>query len=679
MNAARRSLAATAAVAVAALATAAAAPLLSPRRPTQAAGAAHGPAGTAASSAKQNVLLVTLDTTRADRLGSYGYANARTPFLDRLAREGTRFTQAYCAAPITLPSHATILTGADPVAHGVHENGLFRLAEERTTLAEALRAEGWQTAAFVGSFVLDARFGLAQGFATYEGPGASELGLQAEMIERPAAAVVDGAIRWLARARADRPVFLWIHFYDPHAPYLPPESQRLPGTNPYDGEIAECDAQLLRLHEELVKRGRMASLLEVVTADHGEAFGAHGELTHGLLLHDATMRVPLLVRGAGVPAGAVMPTAVGNGAIAATVLEQLGLSKDLLPEAHHAPLPFAMEEGGEPRDPLLLETHLPYYEHAWSPLHALVQDGLKLVSGRFDQLFDLATDPSESTDVAAERPDVALALRRRLDTTLQERRTAVTTRNELSAEELARLSAVGYVLAGAAGDPLADRGERPDPRDAVKDEREQQAAMAEFRQARELLGQDQALVGTDVDVPLRRQKQGQKLLESALNRLLQLEARHPEDPSLAFDLGNVLLSLRRFPEAAPRFERAVLAEPREPIRHYNLAVAYARSGKGDYAIAEMEKAAWLEPRLLLAYRFIVDAYERKGDDPRAMFWIKLLADVDVLPDQEKRGFLQKRFELQRRLDQKGQRPQPPVFWPPPDLRPERLAVEETGQ
>ncbi len=630
---------------------------------------------------RPNVLLVTLDTTRADRLGSYGHADARTPFLDRLAQEGTRFTRAWCAAPITLPSHATILTGADPAAHGVPENGLFTLAESRTTLAEVLRAQGWQTAAFTGSFVLDARFGLAQGFATYDAPGASELGLQPEMIERPAAAVTDAALRWLARARADRPVFVWLHFYDPHAPYLPPEHQRLPGTTPYDGEIAECDAQLLRLHEELAKRGRTTNLLEVVTADHGEAFGAHGEMTHGLLLHDATMRVPLLVRGPGVPAGAVVPTVVGNGAVAPTVLQLLGLAPDLLPDAHHEPLPFAMTEGDEPREPLLLETHLPYYEHAWAPLHALVQDGAKLVSGRYDQLFDLDVDPGEAHDLATERAEQAAALRRRLDSLLQQRRSADAARNELTAEERAKLAASGYALAGAAGDPLLDDVERPDPRDAVKDELEQQAALAEFRQARELLGQDQALTGNDVDVSPRRQKQGQQLLESALKRLERLEARHPDDPSLAFDLGNVLLSLKRFPEAVPRFERAVLAEPRDALRHYNLAVAYARAGKRDhalYAIAEMEKTAWLEPRLLLAYRFIVDAYERKADYPRAMFWLKRLADADVLPETEKAGFLQKRIELQQKLDLKGQRPQPPQFWPPPDLRPERLAVEQSG-
>ncbi|MBM4014720.1 MAG: hypothetical protein FJ293_07135 [Planctomycetes bacterium] len=629
---------------------------------------------------RPNVLLVTLDTTRADRLGSYGYAKARTPFLDRLAQEGARFTHAWCAAPITLPSHATILTGADPAAHGVHENGLFTLAESRTTLAEALRAQGWQTAAFTGSFVLDARFGLAQGFATYDAPGASELGLQPEMIERPAGAVVDAAVRWIVRARADRPVFVWLHFYDPHAPYAPPEQQRLPGTTPYDGEIAECDAQLQRLHDEFAKRGRTSNLLEVVTSDHGEAFGAHGELTHGLLLHDATMRVPLLVRGPGVPAGAVIPTVVGNGAVAPTVLQLLGLEAALLPDAHHEPLPFAMVEGEAPREPLLLETHLPYYEHAWAPLHALVQDGAKLVSGRYDQLFDLDADPGELQDRAAEQPEKALAMRRRLDALLQERRSADTERNELSAEELAKLAASGYVLAGAAGDPLQDDAERPDPRDAVKDELEQQAALAEFRQARELLGQDQALAGNEISVSQRRQKQGMQLLDSALKRLERLEALHPEDPSLAFDLGNVLLSLKRFAEAVPRFERAVLAEPRDALRHYNLAIAYARAGKPghpDYAIAEMEKAAWLEPRLLLAYRFIVDAYERKADYPRAMFWLKQLAELDLLPEAEKAGFLQKRMQLQQKLDQKGQRPQPPQFWPPPDLRPERHAVEQS--
>lgn len=627
---------------------------------------------------RPNVLLVTLDTTRADRLGCYGHAAARTPFLDQLAREGARFTQARCAAPITLPSHATILTGADPAAHGVHENGLFQLSDSRTTLAEALRSKGWQTAAFVGSFVLDRKFGLAQGFATYDSPGAAELGLQPELIERPAAAVVDAALAWLARSRADRPVFLWVHLFDPHAPYEPPLAQRLPGTHPYDGELAECDVQLARLHAELAKRGRAANLIEMVTADHGEAFGAHGELTHGLLLHDATMRVPLLVRGPGVPAGAVVPTAVGNGAIAPTVLQLLGLDAALLPDAHHAPLPFALVEGAPDPEPLLLETHLPWYEHAWAPLHGLVLDGAKLVSGRFDELFDLVDDPGELKDLAAERPEQAAAMRRRLEALLAARRGAAAPAVELDAAERKRLAELGYTLAGGAGDPLTDAADRPDPRQAIGDEVEQQTAMAEYRQARTLLGQDQLLAGQEVNVSPKRKKRGQELLESARARLERLEARHPDDPSLAFDLGNVLLSLERFEEAVPRFERAVLAEPRDALRHYNLAIAYARSRRPDYALAEMEKAAWLEPRLLLAYRFIVDAYKKKNDLPRAMFWMKQLADADVLPESEKPGFMKQRLQLEAQLAQKGLRAQPPTYWPPPDLRPERVALDPSG-
>lgn len=629
-----------------------------------------------AAEVRPSVLLITLDTTRADRLGCYGLATARTPWLDAVAGGGARFTNAFCSAPITLPSHATILTGADPVRHGVHDNGMFRLADSRTTLAEALRASGWQTAAFVGSFVLDARFGLAQGFATYDGPTSNDVGQQAEVVERPASAVIDGAIAWLARARADRPVFLWVHLFDPHAPYLPPREFARSWNELYDGEIEYCDVQLARLHAALAERGRTANLIEVVTADHGEAFGAHGEATHGLLLHDATMRVPLLVRGPGVPAGAVVSTPVGNGAIAPTVLALLGLPvAELLPEAHHATLPFALTEGGPDPLPLLLETHLPYNTHAWAPLRGLVVNGSKLVSGSFDELFDLTADPQELHDIAAEQPEKAQALRRQLEERFGALRGEAAPANEIDEFQRRLLHTLGYTSSdGGSGDAVAAGDDLPDPRRAIADEVEQQTALAEFKEARGILGQDAQLQGADVNISRKRRQRGEALLESALGRLGKLVARHPKDPSLAFDLGNVLLSLERFAEAVPRFECAVRGDLRSAVRHYNLAIAYSRSQKQDFALAEMEKSAWLEPRLLRAYQFIVAAYDKKKDLPRAVFWLNLLAEADILPMKERAGFMQQRMRTQAKLEAIGQRPAPPLYWPPPDLRPEGDAV-----
>jgi len=645
-----------------------------PAAAAPAASSAEAPAATpepaAAPAALQDVLLITLDTTRADRLGCYGHAGARTPWLDRLASEGVRFTNARSAAPITLPSHATLLTGCDPVTHGVRDNGLYSLDEKVTTLAEALRGKGWQTAAFVGSFVLDARFGLAQGFATYEGPQPDGLGAQPEVIERPASAVVDDAIAWLARARPEKPFFLWVHLYDPHAPYAPPVTAAGALPDKYDGEIASCDAQLARLHAELRKRGRADSLLEFVTADHGEAFGAHGETTHGLLLHDATMRVPLLARGPGIAAGATIALPVSNGSIATTVLARLGLPAGLLPDARLRPLPLdaAAESAAEPAA-LLLETWMPMHAHRWSPLRALVVGDAKLVSGAYDELFDLAADPGEEADLAKKEPARAAKLRALLEARFDEARGAGAVERVLTEDERAKLKAAGYVVDGAAATEASSLT-LPDPRQSITDESGQQAAIELFKQGRALLGQDALLQGRDAPgVDPAKKARGRRMLERALNDLLSLEAGHPDDPSLAFDLGNVYLSLGKPEEAFVRFEVAVSAEPTNALRHYNLAIAYAGVKQMEWAIAEMEKAIHCEPRLLFAYRWLVDAHDKRKEIGRAAWWLEKLAEQGIVPPSERAGFMQMRMMMDQKLKQSGQRPVAPPNFPPKDLRP----------
>ncbi|MBL8840624.1 MAG: sulfatase-like hydrolase/transferase [Planctomycetes bacterium] len=618
---------------------------------------------------KPDVLLVTLDTTRADRLGCYGHAAARTPFLDQLAAEGTRFTKAWCAAPITLPSHATLLTARPPVGHGARDNGLYRLDPAATTLAEVLAAHGFATGAFVGCFVLDARFGLAQGFAAYDAPAATALGSKAQVIERPAAAVVDAALAWLDTVPATQPFFLWLHFYEPHAPYAPPAAQR-DLAEPYDGEIAACDAQLARFHAELAKRKRGAPLLEWVTADHGEALGEHGEATHGLLLHDATMRVPLLARGPGVPRGALREAPVSNGSIAPTLLAQLALDAALLPDADYPPLPLAAPAAGEVAPeplPLLLETWLPLHSHGWTPLRGLVAGDKKLVSGSFDELFDLAADPREERDLAGRRPEEVARWRAQLEVEFVRATGGSDGTRTVDEAERAALAALGYVDASAT---VVDGSERPDPRVAIADEAAQQAAMAKYQQARRILGQDAMLQGVKPP-PLdeRKKQRAMKLLEEARATLAGLEERHPDDPSVAFDLGNVLLSMNRQAEAIPRFELAVVCDPKSPQRHFNLAVAYAGAGHAIAGIRQMEKAIHVEPRLITAYRWLVAAHEARNEIGRATWWADRLAAQKLVEGIEQVTLTRSRMQLYERMEKAGQRVQPPPNFPPKDLDP----------
>ena len=245
---------------------------------------------------RPSLLLVSIDTLRADHVGVYGAVDARTPVIDRLAAEGTRFTTAIASAPLTLPSHASILTGLYPPHHGVRYNGISRLLPSFDTLTERLRDAGYATGAVVGSAVLAGKYGLDQGFDHYDDDTRS----RGDPAERPASEVTDGALAWLEHA--ERPFFLWVHYYDPHERYAPPApfADRFAG-RPYDGEVAYVDAELGRLFDSLAARGELDEALIVVTSDHGESLGEHAELTHSYSLYDAVLAVPLVFRGPGVP------------------------------------------------------------------------------------------------------------------------------------------------------------------------------------------------------------------------------------------------------------------------------------------------------------------------------------------------------------------------------------------
>ncbi|MGH7150835.1 MAG: sulfatase, partial [Planctomycetota bacterium] len=355
-----------------------------------------------------NLLLVTVDTLRADRLGFSGHPRARTPVLDDLAGRGVRFETALASAPVTLPSHATILTGLDPPHHGVRDNGLFALGGDQVTLAEILAGAGYETAAVVAAFVLDARYGLAQGFATYDDRMVPLEGASAAIAQRPANQVTDAALAWLDRRTDTGPFFLWVHYFDPHMPYEPPPP--FGGATPedrYDGEIAFVDAELGRLLRGLDGRGLGERTLLVFTSDHGEGLGEHGERTHSLLLYDSTMLVPLLF---------VPPGERGRGRVfddrAAGGIDVLPTALDLL----GLPVPGGLD--GEslarpPRDPdrpLYLETFAPLHTCGWSPLHALRRLRDKFIEAPVPEYYDLRSDPWESRNLFPQAPPSARAL-----------------------------------------------------------------------------------------------------------------------------------------------------------------------------------------------------------------------------------------------------------------------------
>jgi arylsulfatase A-like enzyme len=346
-----------------------------------------------------NVVLITLDTTRADHLGCYGSRAGATPAIDRLAARGVRFEQAGTVVPLTLPSHATLLTGLLPQRHGLRVNGGGTLRSSVETLATVFSRRGFRTGAFVGSFVLDHRFGLGRGFGVYDDAvtidpqGASE-SLDAE---RPAGAVADAALRWLRETGA-RPFFVWIHFYDAHAPYAPPQPyrSRFPDS-PYDGEIAYVDSQVARILDYLDRENLRDHTIVAIAGDHGEGLGEHDESTHGLLLYESTLRVPLIIAAPSLRAHVVRES-VSTTDVAPTLAALAGVPMNVVRlDGRDLSANLIQQREPAPRD-IFAETHYPR-TFGWSDLGALRRDGKKLISGKLDELFDLNHDPHETTNI----------------------------------------------------------------------------------------------------------------------------------------------------------------------------------------------------------------------------------------------------------------------------------------
>src|SRR5687768_8620483 len=364
-----------------------------------------------------NVLLITLDTTRWDRLGAYGDGAAVTPNLDRLAGEGVLFEQAIASAPLTLPAHSTIFTGLLPPRHGVRDNGGYVLDARHATLASALKASGRETGAFVGAFVLDAKFGLDAGFDTYfdRFDVSRQRSISLGAISRRAGEVVDNAMPWLEE-RASRPFFAWLHFYDAHSPYEPPEPflSRF-RDRPYAGEIAYVDSQVGRLLQWLDTRGLTDRTVVVVIGDHGESLNEHGEGTHGLFIYEATTRVPFIVRTPYSNARARrVPGAVRSEDVMPTILELVG-----------RPVPDGIQ--GRSLAPLITgstaDLNLDAYSeslyarnhYGWSELRSLRSGRFKFIATTRPELYDLERDPGELRNLFEERRPLADRMARELE------------------------------------------------------------------------------------------------------------------------------------------------------------------------------------------------------------------------------------------------------------------------
>ena len=347
--------------------------------------------------ARSNVLLVTVDTLRANRLGCYGSTTVPTPNMDRLAERGTLFSRAFAPTPLTLPSHASILLGLTPVGHGVHDNINFVVRPEHTTLAEQLKANGYKTAAVVSASPLDSRFGLAQGFDLYDDTFMAPGTPKTSPADQKADVTIDKALRWL-RTAGGGPWFLWVHIWDPHAEYAPPEPYRTQYKGrPYDGEVAYTDFALGRLFRFLEESGLADQTLTVLTADHGEGLGDHEERTHGYLAHNATIWVPLIVAGPGLKARQHREP-VTHSDIMPTILDVLGIAPP--PGLQGRSLRPALAGRQVPSNRIYFECLSPYYELGWAPLRGFIEGDEKFVQAPLPELYDLDEDFGELRNLA---------------------------------------------------------------------------------------------------------------------------------------------------------------------------------------------------------------------------------------------------------------------------------------
>jgi len=562
---------------------------------------------------KPNVILVTLDTTRADHLGCYGSTTVRTPNLDALARRGVLFEQAATATPLTLPSHCTIMTGMYPTFHGVRVNGNTALSEEQTTLAEVFSAKGYQCGAFIAAFVIDGRWGLKQGFEHYD--DRLDLSRQKHIdlgaIQRPANEVMDAALAWLD-GRKSAPFFTWIHLYDPHTPYEPPEPYRseyggrgMAGL--YAGEVAFMDEQIGRLTAWLERTGLDKSTVLVLVGDHGEGLGSHGEETHGYYIYDYAVHVPLIVVA---PFPDVQGKRVGSQVRTAdlfpTVLD-LAIAGPAKNTQGRSLVPSMFRPGAGGETPAYAESMAPNIQFGWSPLHLLRTTRYKYIDSPKAELFEVSRDPAEQLNLLGERPEVARKMKSDLDKLIEETGRGAPTPQaaNLDKDTMERLSALGYVGTPVAGKKApAAGGTLADPKDkflvfqkvtaagqlVVEEKYTEATSLLESALAEEPgIPQAQLVLSTCYEETGRR--------EEAKSLLDQVLKGDPENVQALISLANILLDERKDQDVVALCLQALSVDERNTQALLLISEIYMGTLEFDRALPYVEKAVEIQPKV----------------------------------------------------------------------------------
>ena len=558
-----------------------------------------------------SLLLVTMDTTRADRLGCYGGPRGLTPALDVLAERSWVFERAYTVAPMTLPAHATLLTGELPPVHGVRVNGRHRLPDDSWTLAEHLRESNYQTAAFLSARVLDAQYGLNAGFDVYD-VGNDRLGGRAAW--RPAPATTDATLEWLSQI-GEEPFFLWLHYFDPHTPYETPPDLAGRFESAYDAEIHQVDRHLDRVLRALETSGRVNDTVICVTADHGESLGEHGEKDHGYLLYDATVRIPLLLA---VPEGGAgrVRGAVGLGDLAPTLCELLGVDPMPCSGSSFAHWLGASDPGlagseDDVADGHYVESYTGYFSLGWSPLEAIVRAPWKYIDSPAPELYHLDQDPGELEDRAAAEPRLVAELAAELRAIRSRSRRAGSAAFEIDEAERQRLQALGYLPPGGSEELESDLPE-PGP-DAGDDPR----ALAHL-------------------LPILHAIEAQKARPSPrLEELCrQVLNEDPDNPNALRTLGVYWTRTGRGAEALELLRQVDDAGRSTPLSLEALAVALEGSGDREGAVEALVRLLERVPERITTRRKLAELLEALGRNEDAAAQLEAVLELDPeLPDR----------------------------------------------
>jgi arylsulfatase A-like enzyme/Flp pilus assembly protein TadD len=578
-----------------------------------------------------NLLLVTIDTLRPDRLGAYGSTAGLTPHLDRLAEEGIVFEDVLAHVPLTLPSHTTLFTAKLPPRHGVHDNGTFRVGAEQETLALRLKTRGYETAAFVGAFVLDARFGLDRGFDRYDDYyGEKRSFASFTELERPAESVLAPAAAWLEGARRG-PWFAWIHLYDPHAPYEAPEPFRSRyASDPYGAEVAYVDSALGAFLSRLGSRGLLEKTLVVVVADHGESLGEHGEATHGTFAYNATLSVPWILSAKGLEPARFSPR-VRLVDVAPTVLDLLGIDPPSAIDGGSLRAFLRAPAKYEPPDSYF-EALNPHLTRDWAPLRGVVRGPYKFIDLPIAELYDLAADPKEETNVISGRSALASELHSALESEIEGSAPLKPSADE---ETMKRLESLGYLVAPTARERKTTYSKDDDPKRLIGFVGMHDEASNRFQEGK--TEEALALLREILEKQPRSSFAYQKLAYAlhqlgrtaeAVRVLEEAVSRGVTDLSLLALLGSYLMETSDLPRALALLEGLAADHPDFAEAHNYLGVAYARMGRAEDAERELARVLELDPSSASAENNLGSLALARGDDASAVRHLERALELD---------------------------------------------------